>query len=185
MQLEEPVECASGDDPLLLYKILYLLFFPLVRILCALRLESRKKFISMVLMRDLWNFSFFGRGDVSPTHSELCRFVSGWQAKHQVSSPVIILFKKNLSASANAIMSWQTVTRSSLCSVSISVEQNVHKHFSFPNLLSKFEELHSWGYSKILLRIILDVIRWSFLTKSATAAMFTSVRVDFGRPPLS
>jgi len=28
-------------------------------------------------------------------------------------------------------------------------------------------------------------IRRSFLTKSATAGMFTSVRVDFGRPPLS
>jgi len=33
--------------------------------------------------------------------------------------------------------------------------------------------------------IILDAIRRSFLTKSATAAMFTSDRVDFGRPPLS
>jgi hypothetical protein len=34
--------------------------------------------------------------------------------------------------------------------------------------------------------IIIDAIRWSFFTKSAaTAAMFTSVRVDFGRPPLS
>jgi hypothetical protein len=32
--------------------------------------------------------------------------------------------------------------------------------------------------------IILDVIRWSFLTKSATAAMFTSVRVNFGQPPI-
>jgi hypothetical protein len=32
--------------------------------------------------------------------------------------------------------------------------------------------------------IILDAIRRSFLTKSATAAMFTSVRVDCGRPPL-
>jgi hypothetical protein len=42
-QLDEPVECTSGDDPLLLYKILHLLFFPLVRILCALRLESGKK----------------------------------------------------------------------------------------------------------------------------------------------
>ena len=70
-QLDEPVERASGGDPLLLYKILHLLFFALVRILCALRLESRKKIISMDLMRDLWNFSFFGRGDVSPTHSEL------------------------------------------------------------------------------------------------------------------
>jgi len=33
--------------------------------------------------------------------------------------------------------------------------------------------------------IILDVIRQSFLTKSARAAMFTSAQVDFGRPPLS
>jgi len=44
-------------------------------------------------MRSLRNFSFFGRGDVSPTHSELCRFVSGSKAKHQVSSPTIILLK--------------------------------------------------------------------------------------------
>ena len=33
--------------------------------------------------------------------------------------------------------------------------------------------------------IILDAIRPSFLTKSATAAMFTTVRVDFGWSPLS
>jgi len=33
--------------------------------------------------------------------------------------------------------------------------------------------------------IILNVIWRSFLTKSATAAMFTSVRVNFGWPPLS
>jgi len=41
-QLDQPVEYASEGDPLLLYKILHLLFFPLVRILCALHLESRK-----------------------------------------------------------------------------------------------------------------------------------------------
>jgi hypothetical protein len=34
---------ALGGDPLLLSKILHLLFSPLVRILCALCLESRKK----------------------------------------------------------------------------------------------------------------------------------------------
>jgi hypothetical protein len=33
--------------------------------------------------------------------------------------------------------------------------------------------------------IIIYVIRQSFLTQSATAAMFTSARVDFGRPSLS
>jgi len=39
-QLDEPDACASGEDLLLHYKYLHLLFFPLVRILCALRLES-------------------------------------------------------------------------------------------------------------------------------------------------
>ena len=104
------VECASGGDPILLYKILYLLFFPLVRILCALRLESRKNIINMVFMRDLWNFSLFGRGDVLPPHSELCRFVSGSYAKHQVSCPVVILFKKKILYRASRLMSWQDVT---------------------------------------------------------------------------
>jgi hypothetical protein len=33
--------------------------------------------------------------------------------------------------------------------------------------------------------IILGAIWQSFLTKSAIAAMFTSVRIDFGWPPLS
>jgi len=37
-QLDEPAECASGGDPLRLYKILHLLFFTLVQILCALNL---------------------------------------------------------------------------------------------------------------------------------------------------
>jgi hypothetical protein len=63
-KLDEPDECASGGDPLLLYKILHLLSFPLARILCAQRLESGKKIINIIFMGDLWNFSFFGRGDV-------------------------------------------------------------------------------------------------------------------------
>ena len=77
-QLDEPVECASGGDPLLLYKILHLLFFPLWYEFfeyCALGV--REKIVNMVLSGDLWNFSFFGQGDVSPSHSEVCRFVSG------------------------------------------------------------------------------------------------------------
>ena len=41
-------------------------------------------------MRELWNFSFFGRGVVLPQNPEICRFVSGSWAKHQVSSPIII-----------------------------------------------------------------------------------------------
>jgi hypothetical protein len=48
----------------------------------------------------------------------------------------------------------------------------MHTTLFFPNPLSESEELQSWGCSKIL-----DVIQWSVLTKSATAAMFTSVQV--------
>ena len=106
-------------------------------------------------MCDLRNFSFFGRGDVSRTHSELCHFVEGSQAKHQVSSPVIILLTNFLSASAIAIMSWQDVTQSSLCSGVKECEQNVHITFSFPNPLSESKELQSWGCSKILLSFLM------------------------------
>jgi hypothetical protein len=35
MQLDKPVEFTSGGNPLLIHKILHLLFFPLVQILCA------------------------------------------------------------------------------------------------------------------------------------------------------
>ena len=79
----------------------------------------------MVFMLDLWNFIFFGRGDVSPTHSELCRFVMGLQA------PVILLLKNFLFPSAIA-MSWQDMTPSSLCS---GVKECGTKHaynFIFP-----------------------------------------------------
>ena len=86
-QLEEPAECASGGDSLILYKIPHLMFF---FVHCVLRVGKN---LSTVLMQYLWNFSFFGRGDVSPTHSELCCFVSGSLVKHQISSPVIILLK--------------------------------------------------------------------------------------------
>jgi len=42
-QLDEPAECASAGETLLIYKILHLMFSLLVRIFCALHLESRKK----------------------------------------------------------------------------------------------------------------------------------------------
>jgi hypothetical protein len=51
------------------------------------------------------------------------------------------------------------------------VEQNVHTTFSLPNALSGSEESVLGMFKDSA--IILDVIRRSFLTKSATAAMFT------------
>ena len=134
-------------------------------------------------MQDLWNFSFFGRRDVSPTHSELCRFVSGSWARHQVSSLVIILFKKKLSASATAIMSWQDATRSYLFSGVTKCGRKCAHNFLFPKPSFRIRRTTVFGMFKDS-AIILDAIRRSFLTKSATAAMFTPVRVDFRQPPL-
>jgi len=37
----------------------------------------------------------------------------------------------------------------------MSVKQNVHTTSSFPNPLSESEELQSWGWSKILLSILM------------------------------
>jgi hypothetical protein len=111
--------------------------------------------INMILTRDFWNSSFFSRGDVSPTHSELCCFVSESQAKHQVTSPVIILLKKLLSALAIAIMSCQDVTRSSLCSAVKECGTKCAHNLLFPNPLSESKELQSWGCSKILLSFLM------------------------------
>ena len=134
----------------------------------------------MLLKRGLWNFSFFGRRDISASHSELCRFVSGSQAKHQVSSPVIILLKNfvcighrdKVLARRDSIYPlfrcqglWnKTCTQLSLSQILFQNPTNYSlgdvQRFCY----------HCWW------------IRRSFLNKSATAAIFNSVRVDFGQP---
>jgi len=58
-QLDEPIECASGGDPLFIYKILHLLFFVLVQLLCALRLDSRQKNYQHGLDAGSLEFQFF------------------------------------------------------------------------------------------------------------------------------
>jgi len=92
--------------------------------------------------------------------------------------------KKFLSASAIAIMSWQDVTRSSLCSgVKEGVTKRAH-NFLFPKSSFKILRTTVLGMFKDS-AYFLDAIQRSFLTKPATAAMFTSVRIDFERPHLS
>jgi hypothetical protein len=145
---------------------------------CALRVE---KIINVVSMRDLRNFSFFGRGDVSPTHSEQCHFVFGVIGKtSDLISRINFVKKKSLSTSAIAIMSWQDVTRSSLCSGV--------KECGTKRALSQIFFQNPMNYS------LGDVQRFCnhalcdsmvILTKSATAAMCISVRVEFGWPLLS
>jgi len=67
-------------------------------------------------MQELWNFSFFSREDISPTHSEMSLCVGVIGKTPDLISRNNFVKKKMLSASAITLMSWQDVTRSSLCS---------------------------------------------------------------------
>ena len=81
-------------------------------------------------------------------------------------------------------MVWQDVTRSSLCSGVKECGSKRAHNFLFPKSSFRSEDLKTWWCSKILLSFL---VRFDghCLTKTATAAMFTSVRADFGWPPLS
>jgi len=108
-----------------------------------------------------------------------CHLVSGSQAKHRVSSPVIILLKKFCLHRPS-----QDVTRSTLClSVKECGTKRAH-NFLFAKSSFRIQRTTVLGMFKDS-AIILYAIRRSFLTKSVTAAMFTSFRVDFGRSHLS
>ena len=166
-QLDEPVQCASGGDPFLLYKILHFLFFPQARILCALRLASRKKIISMVLMRDLWNFSFFVRGDVSQTIQNSVALFRGHRQNTR---------SHFLSASTIAIMSWQDVARSSLCSGVKDCGTKRAHNFLFPKSSFRIRRTTVLGMFKDS-AIIIDAIRRSFfghISNSSTVYLSSS-----------
>jgi hypothetical protein len=142
-----------------------------------------EKIIDIVLMRDLWNFSFFGRVDVSPTYSEFCRFVSGSWAK----TPGLI--SRNNFVEKTFVCIGHRDNDLARCDPIFpllrcqGVRNKTCTQLSLPQILFQNPKNCSLGMFKDS-AIILDAIRRPFLNKSATAAMFTSVRFDFGRPPL-
>jgi hypothetical protein len=77
MQMDEPLNALQEVIYFFFIKF-YIYYFSLSYkffVHHALRVEI---IINMVLMREFWNFSYFGQGDdISPTQSEICRFVSG------------------------------------------------------------------------------------------------------------
>jgi hypothetical protein len=153
-QLDKSIECASGGDPLLLYKILHLLFFTLLRILCALCLVSRKNY-QHVLDSGPLEFQFLlPTGYLTNPFRTLS--LSFWVIGK---TPGLIsrnnFVKKKFSLSAIAIMSWQDVTPSSLCSGVKEFGTKRAHNFLFPNPLSESEELQCWGSSRILLSFLM------------------------------
>jgi hypothetical protein len=111
-----------------------------------------------------------------PNHSELCRFVSGSQTKHQVSSHAIVLLKIFVCI-GNRYNILKDVIQSSLCSGVKECETKRAHNFVFSKSSFRIPRATVLGMFKDC-AIILDTIRWSLLNKSATAAIFTSVRVD-------
>jgi len=77
-------------------------------------------------------------------------------------------------------MLWQDVTRSSLCSGVKQCGTKRAHNFPFPKSSFRIQRTTVLGMFKDS-AIILDAIQWLFLTKSATAAMFTSVQDNFGQ----
>jgi len=92
--------------------------------------------------------------------------------------------KKILSAATIAIMCWQDVTLSSLCPGVKECGTKREHIFLFPKFSFRIWRATAFGMFKDSANILV-AIRRSFLTKSATTTMFSSVRVDFGRPPVS
>jgi hypothetical protein len=91
------------------------------------------------------------------------------------------LLKKFLSASATAITSWQDVTLSSLCS-GVKECETKHAHNFLSQILFQNPKNYSLG----------DVHRFCYhswcdstvIFDQISIIMFTTVRVDFGQPPL-
>jgi hypothetical protein len=129
-----------GGDPLLLYKVLHLLFFPVVRILCALRLESRKNYQHGLDAVPL-EFQFLRPRRYLTNPFRILSLSFGVIGKSPGLIFRISFVKKLFSASAIAIMSWQNVTRSSLSSGVKECGTKRAHDFSFPNALRKSEEL--------------------------------------------
>ena len=159
-QLDEPVECASGGDSLLLYKILHLMFFLVVRIVCALRLESQKNYQRGLNAGPLEFQFLWPRGCLTnPFRTlSLCFGVIG-------KTPGFIshnnFFKNILSASVIMILSWQDVTWSSLSpDVKECGTKRTH-NFLFPKSSFIIWRTTVFGMLKDS-AIILDAIWWSF-----------------------
>jgi len=115
-----------------------------------------KTIINMVFMRDLWNFSLFGRGDVSPIHSELFSLCFGVIGK----TPGLIScnnFVKKMFVCVghhdNVLARCDSIFPLLRCQGMWNT--TCTQNFSFPNALSESKELHSWGCSKILLSFLM------------------------------
>ena len=138
-----------------------------------------KNSISIVFTLDFWKHIFFGHGECSPTHSVLCRFVSGSYAKDQLSSPVITLSRNFLSPLIMFNRSLHMATHSSNCSRVIACGTNLEHRCFF---ISSFEIHRNPVFGMLSVSVInRDITFRSSLNILLTAAMLLLVQ-HVGRP---
>ena len=135
--------------------------------------------ISNVFTLDFWKRSFFGHGECSPTHLELCRFVSGPYAKHQLSSPVITLSREFLSPIITFNRSWHGATRSSICSRVSACRANLEHSFSF---FKSFKICRTPVFRMPSVSVINRDITFRSSLTILLMAMLSSVQVVVGQP---
>ena len=183
-QLDEPAECTSAGDPLLLYKILHLLFFPSgANSLCTTSWELKKNYQHGLDAGPLEFQFLWPRGCLTDPFRtlSLCFRVTG-------KTPSLISRNNFVKKIFVCIGHCDNVLARCYSIFPLLRCQGVwNKHaynFLFPKSPFRIWRTTVLGIFKVSV-IILDVIQWSFLTKSATAAMFTSFWVDFGWPPRS
>ena len=136
-----PVECASGGDSLLFIKFCIYCFSLRCEFFVHYALRVEKNYQQYLDARPL-EFQFLRpKGCLTnPFRTlSLCFVVIGKTPGLTFNDNFVK--KKFLSASAIAIMSWQDVTRSSLCSGVKECGTKLAHTFSFPNLLSESEGL--------------------------------------------
>jgi hypothetical protein len=139
---QEQSSGASGGGLLLLYKILQLLFFTLVRILCALKLESRKRYQNeyykgTVRISVSWTKWMFHQ---IIQNLSLCLGIIG---KTRVLMSLNSVLNKFLSASAITIIYWQDVSRCYLCSAVKECGTKRAHSILFPKSVSESETLQN------------------------------------------
>ena len=163
--------------------MLYLLFFPVVRILCALRLESRGKNYRHGLDAGPLEFQFLRpRGCLTnPLRTLfLCFGVIGKTPGHIFRNNFVKKIFVCVSHRDNVLARCDLIFPMLRCQ---GVWNKPCKQLSLSKIFFRIRRTTVLGMFKDS-AIVLDAILRSFLIKPATAAMFTSVRVDFGRPLL-
>ena len=126
--------------------------------------------MSIDFILDLLFLAFLGRGEFAVCHSRLWRFVSGPYSKIHDSSPLITWLKNSGSLSRRSRRSRHTSLRLAFCSVVRFFGTILAHTFLMSKSCVKIWWTINWFKFNLLL-IILNINRWSDLTRDLTLGL--------------